>query len=170
MTYRIIGAVLIIVSSSAVGFSIAAGHKKQVYTIMQLIHALDFMYCELECRMPELPELCRLTAMQVTGSVQNVFSDLYKQLQMQESCDASYCMAAAVKKAEKIPESVKNNLLLLGKTLGRFDLQGQLRGISSVIQLCKRDLDGMLCNQDVRLRSYRTLGICTGVALVIIFI
>ena len=69
-----------------------------------------------------------------------------------------------------MPEAAKRNLLLLGKTLGRFDLTGQLSGIESVIQLCRRDLDGLLSNQDVRLRSYRTLGICAGIALVILFI
>ena len=65
---------------------------------------------------------------------------------------------------------MKCNLQLLGKTLGRFDLQGQLSGIASVKQLCKRDLDGLQNNQELRLRSYRTLGICAGVALVILFI
>jgi hypothetical protein len=79
-------------------------------------------------------------------------------------------MASSITKVEKLPEAVKRNLLLLGKTLGRFDLPGQLSGIASVMQLCRRDLDGLLCNQDVRLRSYRTLGICAGVALVILFI
>ena len=170
MNYRIIGAILVILSSSAVGFSVAFSSRKESATLMQLIKALEFMFSELEFRMLELPELCHMTAMQVSGSVKELFLYLEEELKMQVSADAGYCMEAAIKKSDKLPQAVKNNLSLLGKSLGRFDLQGQLRGILSVTQLCRRDLDGIMCNQDVRLRSCRTLGICAGVALVIIFI
>ena len=170
MNYRIIGAILVVLSSSAVGFSIAAAHRNEAKTLMQLIRALDFMSCELEFRLPSLPELCCLTALQVTGPMRELFKSLEKELQLQVSSDVYSCMTAALQQTDKLPESAKRNLLLLGKTLGRFDLTGQLSGIASVIQLCRRDLDGLLSNQDVRLRSYRTLGICAGVALVILFI
>ena len=120
--------------------------------------------------MPELPELCRITAMQASGPVKDLFLCLEEELKRQVSADAGYCMEAAIKKSDKLPHSVRKNLSLLGKSLGRFDLQGQLSGILSVTQLCRRDLDGIMCNQDVRLRSCRTLGICAGIALVIIFI
>lgn len=170
MNYRIIGAILVIVSSSAVGFSIAATHRNEANALMQLIRSLEFMSCELEFRQPPLPELCRLTAMQVTGPVRELFAALEEKLRMQVSADAYGCMTVAVQQVGKLPEAAKRNLLLLGKTLGRFDLNGQLSGIGSVIQLCRRDLDGLLSNQDIRLRSYRTLGICAGVALVILFI
>lgn len=161
---------MVIVSSGVVGFSIAAAHRREANTLMQLIRALEFMACELEYRMPPLQELCQLTAIQVSGAIREVFSNLEKELQTQVSADASCCMGSALQKTEKLPEAAKRNLLILGKSLGRFDLQGQLSGIASVTQLCRRDLDGLLNNQDVRLRSYRTLGICAGVALVILFI
>ena len=170
MNYRIIGAILVIVSTSAVGFSIAASHRREANALMQLIRALEFMSCELEFRLPSLPDLCRLTAMQVSGPMHQVFAQLEQELQKQMSADAYSCMSAVLQKADKLPEAAKRNLLLLGKNLGRFDVAGQLSGIASVTQLCRRDLDGLLSNQDVRLRSYRTLGICAGVALVILFI
>ena len=170
MNYRIIGAIMVIISSSAVGFSIAAAHRNEAKSLMQLIRALEFMSCELEYRLPPLPELCRLTAAQMTGSLRELFVLLEGELRMQESADVYSCMTVVLQRMDKLPQTVKTNLMLLGKTLGRFDLSGQLSGIASVIQLCRRDLDGLLCNQDVRLRSYRTLGICAGVALVILFI
>lgn len=170
MNYRIIGAIMVIISSSAVGFSIAAAHRNEAKTLMQLIRALEFMSCELEYRLPPLPELCRLTATQVTGPMRELFISLEGELQMQESADVYSCMTAVLQRMDKLPQTAKTNLMLLGKNLGRFDLSGQLSGIASVIQLCRRDLDGMLSNQEVRLRSYRTLGICAGVALVILFI
>lgn len=170
MSIRIIGAVMVVTASSAVGFGIAASHKRQTLELMQLIRALEFMTCELEYRLTSLPELCHLTAEQVSGTVRNVFLRLEKELQMQISADVYCCMTAALEHIEKISEPMKENFLLLGKNLGRFDLQGQLSGITSVMHLCRRDLDGLQNNQEVRLRSYRTLGICAGIALVILFI
>ena len=104
------------------------------------------------------------------GPIATLFLELEKELRMQMSADAYCCMTAALSHTEDLSERMRENLLLLGKNLGRFDLQGQLSGIASVQQLCRRDLEGMQSNQDVRLRSYRTLGICAGIALVILFI
>ena len=170
MMIRLIGAVLVITASTAMGFGVAAAHKKETLALQHLIRALEFMSWELEYRMPPLSELCRLTALQVTGPVRMLFMNLERELQMQIAADATCCMAVAIDKTDKLPAIVIQNLLLLGKTLGRFDLSGQLSGIASVCQLCCRDLEGLQNNQQLRLRSYRTLGICAGIALVILFI
>lgn len=170
MNYRIIGAIMVIAASSAMGFSVAAAQKREEAALKQLIRALEFMACELEYRMPPLPGLCAMTAMQVTGSVRLLFQQLQAQLDRQIDGDPSYCMTAALKQIPNLPEMAVRNLQLLGKSLGRFDLQGQLSGIMSVSELCKRDLQGLQSNQDVRFRTYRTLGICAGIALVILFI
>jgi hypothetical protein len=57
---------------------------------------------------------------------------------------------------------------LLGETLGRFDLQGQLRGLEAVKKNAEFELEQLRSNQDVRLRNYRTFSICAGAALVIL--
>lgn len=170
MNYRIIGAILVVLSSSAVGFSIVNWQKEDQKALMQLIHGLEFMACELEFRLPSLPELCALTAAQLTGSTREFFLAMEMELQKNTAVDVYGCVCRAADSVEKMPDSVKRNLLLLGRTLGRFDLAGQLSGIESVRELCKRDLEGMQNNQDVRFRAYRTLGICAGIALVILFI
>jgi stage III sporulation protein AB len=170
MNYRIIGAILIIASSSAMGFSMAAAQKREEAALLRLLRALEFMACELECRLTPLPDLCDMTARQVTGPVREVFTSLSLSLQRHTEPDAASCMEEAVISAGKLPVLAARNLRLLGKGLGRFDLDGQLSSIRSVSQLCSRDLRGLQSNQQQRLRSYRTLGICAGIALVIIFI
>lgn len=170
MYLKWIGAVFIIASCSAVGYSIAASHRAAEQALQRLIEALDYMYCELQYRMTPLPELCRAAGKHTSGSVGTVLKLLSGELDRQLSPDAASCMAAAVEQVPRLPEAAKRNLLMMGKSLGRFDLTGQLSGLESVKQLAKRDLDGLLGNRDVRLRSYQTLGICAGIALVILFI
>lgn len=170
MNVRIIGAMIVIASTTIMGFGVANHHRKEEICLYQLIRGLEFMYSELEYRLTPLPDLCRMVAMQTSGPVSALFHNLYNQFVSQLSADPTCCMNAALEQTPKMPDRTKRNLQLLGKSLGRFDLQGQLSGINSVRELCQRDLDGLTCNRDVRLRSYRTLGICAGIALVILFI
>jgi stage III sporulation protein AB len=79
-------------------------------------------------------------------------------------------MITAIKKQTRLPEKLSQCLLQLGDSLGRFDLSGQLQGLGSVKKRAEFELEQLRRNQDVRLRSYQTLGLCAGAALVILFV
>ncbi len=170
MTLKLIGAALIIISSAAVGFSMAAAHRREENALQQLILAIEDMKSDLQFRLTPLPELCLLGADRCTGPTRQVLQALGARLQHQESMDASECMEESLAALRKPPEYLIRNLRLLGKSLGRFDLSGQLSGLDAVVQLCRRDLEGLYAHRDERMRSYRTLGLCAGAALVILFI
>lgn len=170
MSLKIIGAVCIILSCGGVGFSMAAAHRREEGALRQLIGVLDHMGCELQYRLTPLPELCRSAAADINGCVAQVLGLLAAELESQVSPDAVTCMRSAVEKAGKLPASIRKNFLMLGSSLGRFDLQGQLKGIEGVRIQCRTDLEALEQNRDVRLRSYQTLGLCAGCALAILFL
>ena len=170
MTVKLLGALLILAACGGMGLSLAGSHRQKERQLQQLISAARFMACELEYRQTPLPQLMHLCADETGGWISRVFSLLAYELERQLAADAACCMASAVAQVPKLPVVVQEKFLLLGRTLGRFDLRGQLAGLEAVAQLCQRDLDGLLLNRDARLRSYMTLGLCAGVALVIIFV
>lgn len=170
MTLKICGALCIIFACGGMGYSMAAAHRREENALRQLIGVLDYMGCELQYRLTPLPELCHCASVEARGSVGQVLMELTRELEAQVSPDASSCMRAAVEKGTKLPASVRKNLLTLGTSLGRFDLQGQLKGIEGVRVQCRTDLDALEKNRDVRLRSYQTLGLCAGCALAILFL
>jgi len=49
-------------------------------------------------------------------------------------------------------------------------MEGQLKGLESVRQECRRQVETLSYNRDARLRSYQTLGLCAGAALAILFV
>ena len=61
-------------------------------------------------------------------------------------------------------------LKALGRTLGRFDLDGQVQGIEAVRNEILTALEKLVKDQDARLRSYQTLGLCAGAALAILLL
>lgn len=170
MTLQWFGAILVITACTGVGFSIAAFHIKTEKGLQQLILLLELMKQELQFHLTPLPQLIRLAQEESRGTIHAILETLAAELESQTHSDASVCMRKALALYPQLPPQVSRNLTQLGISLGRFDLDGQLSGLDSVRQLCQRELDGLLINRDVRLRSYRTLGLCAGIALVILFI
>ena len=170
MILKLLGAVMIITGCGGIGFRIAANHRQEEKNLRQLIGILDYMECELQYRLTPLPELCRQAAKEFSGLLGKVFSELALEMETQVSPDLDTCMCIAVEKSPKLTPFAREELLLLGKSVGRFDMEGQLKGLEAVRQDCRRQLEGLSCNRDTRLRSYQTLGLCAGAALAILFV
>ena len=167
---KVIGASMIVLGCSSVGFKMAAGYIREERFLKQLISVLDYMECELQYRLTPLPELCKQAADQCNGSLRSLLLSLTEELEAQISPDVERCMSAAISYHIDLPNISKSMLDMFGRSLGKFDLKGQLKGISDVRAECKLHIDRLSENKDYRLRSYRTLAICAGAALAILFI
>lgn len=170
MSYKLIGAILIIVGCGGFGFLIAANYKAEQRHLKELLRILNEMTAELQYRLTPLPELIDNAAKQASGALRKTMIDLKAEISGQTAPDVDKCMYAAMEKNPDLPVLTGNMLRLLGKTLGRFDLDGQISEISSVIQEINENLSRLTADKDVRLRSYRTLGLCAGFAIAILLI
>ena len=169
MSIKWIGAILIITGCGGVGFSMAAAARQEERLLTGLIRVLHFMEAELQYRLTPLPELCAMAAKESGICLASVFRELAENLSRQNHPDAAQCMLSALKSHDDLPVRLKKHLRQLGRSLGRFDLPGQIKGIQTVRNTCESDLDHLRMNRDIRLRSYQTLSLCAGTALVIIF-
>jgi len=165
-----LGATLVILSCGGLGYRIASAYRYEEQTLRQLIAVLDYMECELQYRLTPLPSLCKQAACECRGALSQTFKNLSTELEDQLSPDVHCCMTAALSKVIKLPRLSYEALDLLGRSLGRFDLPGQLKGLEGVRMYCRRNLEDLVHNRDNRLRSYQTLGLCAGAALAILFI
>ena len=170
MSYKWIGAILIIVSCGGFGLSLARSHRREESTLRQLISALDLMECELQYRLTPLPELCRQAGMESQGSIRTVLLGLSQELDAQIAPDVAICMHAVLSRVKDMPLRTAEVLDKLGNSLGRFDLMGQLKGLEAIRSDCRRTLEELSYNKDQRLRSYQTLGFCAGAALAILLV
>ena len=170
MSFKIIGAIFVFISCACVGFRIASGFKKEERSLRQLVNALDYMECELQYHLTPLPDLCRHTAFQSSGIIRSIFLCLAMELEDQIHPDVWHCMSSALSKTKNIPVLTGQAFEALGRSLGRFDINGQLKGLEGVRAECRRNLSALVDNRDARVRSYQTLGLCAGAAMVILFI
>jgi stage III sporulation protein AB len=170
MNFKWVGAILILCGCGGCGFSLAAMEIREERGLRRLITALDFMGCELQYRLTPLPELCRITGREAAGCIGVVFSKLAGELEAQATPDVYCCMAVALSESPGLPNSVRQAFTELGQTLGRFDLDGQLKGLECVRNACRIRLAELGNNKAERLRSYQTLGLCAGAALAILLL
>lgn len=170
MITKIIGAVIVITICGGTGFVMAFRYKRTVKALEQTLSAMERMECELEYRLPPLPELCRSAADGMEGAVGRVLRNIAAELDNQVKPEVKSCVLSALGKEESLPSECYEVFLAFGKNLGQYDLEGQIKGIQSVKAQCSAHLEKLKKNQDVRLRNYQTLGLCAGAALVIIFI
>ncbi len=170
MNLQWIGAILIIVGCGGVGFGMALRYRQEVSALDRLAGALAYMAWELECRMTALPELCKMASEHAGGCVGRVLADLARELETQVSPQVSSCMTAALRANRDLPEKAANVLEELGRSLGRFDLAGQLQGLETVKDICRRQLEELEKGSAQRLRGYQTLGLCAGAALAILLV
>ena len=169
MSIKWIGTVRIMLGCGGFGFRMAAIHRQQERELRQLLSALELLGWELRYQLTPLPELCLQAAKSVPGSIGSLFRKLHGELQRQIAPDAGCCMNAAVA-GSSLSTPTKRLLQNLGRSLGRFDLDGQLQGIEAVRQEAAQILDKLTKDRDVRLRSYQTLGLCAGAALAILLL
>ena len=165
-----IGALLIVAGCGVFGFLLAANHRREESALRQLIGALDYMQCELQYRMTPLPDLCRQAGEQYRNVVGQVLIMLARELECQISPDVERCMEEALKTGETLPARTQIAFEILGASLGRFDIDGQIRGLEGVRSFCRRELEALGENRDARLRSYQTLAVWGGAALAILLI
>lgn len=170
MNIKWIGAILIIVGCGGFGFRMAWNYNRTMASLRQLVRALEYMQSDLEYRLTPLAELCKRTAEQLSGSLKTVYLRFARELESQIAPDAAFCMTAALQGVPDLPKATAEYLELLGKSLGQFDLQGQLRGLESLRDMCSSALAEKDAMRPQRVRSYQTLGLCAGAALAILLI
>ena len=170
MSFKLIGAVLVLCGCGFVGFSMCAAYRREEHQLRQMLSAMDHMVCELQYRITPLPELCRQTSTQREGFVKMLFTNLALELESQVSPDVRSCLAVAAARSGPLSSRMEEAICILGASLGCFDLQGQLQGLEAVRSYCSTELKQMADGRDNRLRSYQTLGLCAGAALAILLV
>ena len=170
MTVKICGAIFVILACSGFGFSLAAAYLKEVRALRNLIKAVNYMKSELQYRYTALPELCAHAAQATDGCIRKFFLLLVAELESQICPNTEQCVLNVLARQLDLPNHAKEIVAELGKTLGAFGLSGQLEGLLQVHAACEEKLTSLIRHQDIRVRSYQTLGVCAGAALAILLV
>ena len=169
MTLKLVGAVLILAGCGGIGLRAATEYLKEQKLLRQFVSILEYIECELQYRLTPLPDLCRLASSMANNVLAIVFQALADELDVQSSPNVQRCMESILDKTAELTPKTRQALLILGQSLGKFDVSGQVKEFEGVRQVCLQHLQEISYHKSERTRRYQTLGFCAGAALVIIF-
>ena len=170
MLCKWIGAILILTGCGTCGIYLAGTIRQEERMLRELTRLLQLIESELEYRLTPVPELLDCAQRDTKGVFQRMFSEMKRELERKISPNVFQCMQSVINRYPSIPEKVRHHLLHLSRSLGRYDLEGQLRGLRAIGAACNEELTFLRNSRENRIRSYCTLGFCSGTALVILFI
>ena len=170
MMYKWIGSMLVFSGCSYFGFLLGFAHKRKEMMLEQICRILSVMECELRFRLTPLPELCNVSSKEASGVIKRIIQAFSNELTRRISPDAASCMSLVLERFQLPDRDIPDILIELGRSLGRFDLDGQLSGLDRVKSMCTMLLKEMKDNKTERIRSYQTMGLCAGAALVILLV
>ncbi len=170
MSLRVLGAVLLLLGSGCFGMFLSAQYRREVLMLERLGELVEGISCELQYRLTPLPELLRSQSQNLDGPLRELLLELAAELEAQVAPDVGCCFHAALDKYPVFPPSVLQCLQELGRSLGKFDLKGQLLCLESVRSTCEARYQKMLAQQPGYLRCCRAYCICAGVVTVLLLL
>ena len=139
MTYRLFGALLLTAGCGGLGLFMNCKRRHELSMLKQLHCFIDNLICDLRYRQAPLHQLIRSDGTILGGELYLLLEKFASELEAQIAPDASCCMAAAIGACPNIPGSIRNVLHALGQSFGRYDIDGQIRCLESVLHNCKKD-------------------------------
>lgn len=167
---RLIGAGTVTASCTLFGFRIAWEYLSRAAMLRAFIAALGQMEARLGFDRCPLPELTAMAAESVNGPVSRVLKAFSENLFLRSSQEISGCMKMALESCPIADDTVRHCLILLGTSLGKLDYEGQLQSMKSLRITVENRLRQMEHEGPQRVRCYRTLGICGGIALAVLLV
>lgn len=170
MIAKLIGSMFIITASSIIGVMIARMKSERVRQIRNLISALNMLDVEVRFALSSLPEAFNKISKAIDPKTGEIFEHAAELIinGKHDACNAwqkslEHCMPALCINREDM-----NILAALGNSLGEVDSESQSKNIRLVIEQLKR--------QELRAdeerakgeRLFRSIGVLSGLAIVII--
>lgn len=165
-----LGAILILAGCGSFALSVAVSYRRELRRLGILRQALRQMRWELEYRLTPLPELCRNGGRDCSGVIRTFFWNLARELDAHSEPEVGGCVYRAMESSRGLSPGIRRILRQMGRSLGRYDLSGQIQGLRGVEEACALEIQRLEAERTDRLRTYETLSLCAGAALVIVLI
>lgn len=169
---KLVGMVFIVAAAGSAGFRIAASLRRRCSLLRLLLTALRILKNEISFCATPLPQAFALMAVSVQGAPERVFSAVAKQMDQRRWLTPQGAMEQALAEESELgqDEQIHDALMKLAAGLGKYDRDSQLQTMEVVAADLEALLQAAQHECSMHSRTYRTLGICAGLAAAILLI
>lgn len=167
---RAVGSVLIAAGAAWWGLCAAAGLKKQVRALEELVTGIALLEHELSLGAPELAQLMTCLSRRSRGAAKRLFGGYARALGRLGERSAAALWEETVSQLELLPPEGKTALVPLGEVLGRYDCREQSAAAAAV----RARLDSLWQREQesirLRCRTCQTVALSGGAFLIILLL
>lgn len=173
MILKIIGSIIVVTSSSLIGYLVSKDCSKRPLQLRILQNMIQMLENEIRFLSSYIPDAFKRISESVDNPVAEFFIAAFGNLNNDSSLNASQAWEMAI--SSNIHKTALNRedrdiLINFGKMLGNSDLEGQLKNIGFVLnQLCLQEKKAEE-NKKKNETLYKTLGFLGGIAVVLVLI
>lgn len=169
---KIIGSLIIILSSTYTGFVYGEELKKRVENLREFEKGVYLLKNEMFYTYTSLPEAFKSISSKSKGEVKIVFKRIWELLNNNQVEDVyeGFKISIDENKTLKLKEEDIDIILNLSKNLGKSDLEGQRAIISFTIESLRKQINIAERIMEKNTKMYRYLGFSVGAMLVIMLL
>ncbi|AAO36133.1 stage III sporulation protein SpoAB [Clostridium tetani] len=170
MYYKLLGALLTIASSTAIGFLYSNKFKKRVYQLKSIERAVYEIKNEILYTYTPLPELFSKTSEKSSFPINKLFESISNLLKTNAVNSVYEAFIKGFQKVEdkmELKKEDKDLILNLAKTFGESDVQGHMNIISLTLEGLKKQITEGEIAMKKNIKMYRYLGFTIGMMIVI---
>lgn len=165
---RLLGGALVLLASGSFGITAGVRYYRAARHLQAFCRAVELLRCEINYSLQPLPEVCALVADRLTGPPAAFFRCFAAQLREPVSRDRAAAAALEAARGLQLPQDAVMAVLELCSALGRYDLDGEDRMLDLTAKRLQAALARCEAEKRPRAKCYAALGLCTGLALLIL--
>lgn len=172
MIIKIIGAVCTVTGTALIGFLLDKLDVYRMNDLKTLQKALIFLKGEIDYMVTPLPIAMEQVGSRINSNIGKIFICAGESMSKKTGYNASELWESAVERYIQdtyLSKSDKNMLLSFGKALGYLDKEMQKNNIELGLMYLKEEIKKLDLHHQKNGRLYRSLGILSGLLIVILF-
>lgn len=164
------GMMFVLVSAASVGLRMSAFLRGRCRLIRQLLTSLQILRNEIWVCGTPLPQAFALIAVSASGAVERLWAYLAREMDKRRWVTPMNAMDQGLKHDSvwQQEEQICDILCQCAAGLGKYDRTNQLQVIDQAVNALSELLKQTEQEHNVRGKTYRTLGICAGLSMVIL--
>jgi len=173
MWLKMIGGIMVVVSSSMIGFIIAGNFKNRPNVLRNLQVALSMLESEINYGHSPLPQALKSISKKCEEDVAELFALASKNLSSRNGFTASEAWEKSLKEFftnSYIAENDYEILMAFGKYLGSTDKQDQIKNIRLALNNLRQQEISSIQQKEKNERMWRYLGVLTGIMIFLLLI
>lgn len=167
---KIIGVILVLLGASSFGIGKAMQYCRGVRQLREFCTGVELLKCELNYSLLPLPRICEIMRDRLKGPPAEFFQNFGRLVEQGETKDRAVIKAIEDTKGLTLPNDALMALMDLCVNIGSYDLDGENRILHLSAQRIAVALERADAEKKPLTKSYATIGICTGIAIVILTI